>query len=106
MNPNINFPPGGTVERPSLKASRQIGLVSSTIYPWMKGFFRIFDHPYFAVTDEQGRFEIRQAPAGKDRLVVWHPEVGYVQGGKTGIPVTIKADSTTTVEPIKLKPAD
>jgi plastocyanin len=43
-----------------------------TIHPWMSGYVRIFDHPYFAVTDADGNFEIKNAPVGKFRIVFWH----------------------------------
>ena len=62
-----------------------------TIHPWMAGYVRIFDHPYYAVTDENGNFEIKNAPTGKYRMVVWHEKVGFLNGreGRFGIPVEI-----------------
>ncbi|MCS6864071.1 MAG: hypothetical protein RMJ56_09810 [Gemmataceae bacterium] len=53
-----------------------------TIHGWMTGYVRIFDHPYYAVTDENGNFEIKNAPVGKFRIVYWH-ENG-VRGGREG----------------------
>ncbi len=53
-----------------------------TIHGWMTGYVRIFDHPYYTVTDENGNFEIKNAPAGKFRIVFWH-ENG-VRGGAKG----------------------
>ena len=53
-----------------------------TIHGWMTGYVRIFDHPYYAVTDEDGKFEIKNAPAGKFRIVYWH-ENG-IRGGAKG----------------------
>jgi hypothetical protein len=53
-----------------------------TIHGWMTGYVRIFDHPYYAVTDADGKFEIKNAPAGKYRIVYWH-ENG-VRGGAKG----------------------
>ena len=53
-----------------------------TIHGWMTGYVRIFDHPYYALTDENGNFEIKNAPAGKFRIVYWH-ENG-VRGGAPG----------------------
>jgi hypothetical protein len=29
-------------------------------------------HPYYAVTDESGRFELTQVPPGQYELVAWH----------------------------------
>lgn len=55
---------------------------SSTIYPWMAGCVWAFDHPYFAVTDANGKFAIPNAPAGKWRLVVWHERAGWLGGAR------------------------
>jgi hypothetical protein len=62
---------------------------------------RIFDHPYFAVTDEDGKFEIKNAPAGACQLLIWH-ESGYGPGKRSGTPVTIQAGQTTDLGDIKL----
>lgn len=53
-----------------------------TIHGWMTGYVRVFDHPYYAVTDDDGKFEIRNAPVGKFRIVYWH-ENG-LRGGRNG----------------------
>jgi hypothetical protein len=60
------------------------------IHPWMKGYAWVFDHPYAAVTDRTGRYEIRKVPAGVAlRLVAWHEEVGYLYG-RDGFAVELK----------------
>ena len=63
-----------------------------TIHPWMSGYVRIFDHPYYAVTDEDGKFEMKNAPIGKFRMVVWQEKQGFLGGkeGRFGTPVEIK----------------
>lgn len=35
------------------------------------------------MTDDNGRFAIKHAPAGNYRLVYWHEKVGF-KGGKAG----------------------
>ncbi len=79
-----------------LPAMRSPDAYTSNIYPWMKGYVWAFDHPYFAVTDANGKFSIANAPAGKWRLVVWHETVGYRDGapGKLGEKVTIPESRT------------
>src|SRR5262245_24030401 len=74
---------------------------SCTIHGWMKGYVRIFDHPYYAVTDEDGNFEIKNAPAGKFRIVYWH-ESGLRGGakGRFGEPITITGPT------MEMKPVD
>jgi hypothetical protein len=42
------------------------------VHPWMKAWIGVLDHPFFAVTDESGEFELRNLPAGKYTIGVWH----------------------------------
>jgi hypothetical protein len=67
-----------------------------TVHPWMNGQLRVFDHPYYAVTDDDGRFTIPNSPVGNYSLVVWHEKVGYLNGkaGRLGTPVAIMGDVT------------
>jgi hypothetical protein len=67
-----------------------------TIHPWMSGYVRVFDHPYYAVTDADGKFEIKNAPVGKFNMIVWQEKSGFLGGrdGRFGQPVEIKAGST------------
>ncbi len=58
-------------------------VIDDSIHPWVRGYVRGFEHPYFAVTDECGNYQIKDAPAGPWRLVVWHEKIGY-KGGATG----------------------
>ena len=53
--------------------------VSCSIHPWMQGIVLVQDHPYMAVTDKDGKFEIKNLPEGKHTLKVWHEKSGYIQ---------------------------
>jgi hypothetical protein len=66
---------------------------------------RVFDHPYFAVTDADGKFEIKDAPAGKYNVVMWQEGVGWVNGGKAGKTIEIPAGGTVEVNE-KVKPEE
>lgn len=72
-----------------------------TIHGWMTGYVRVFDHPYYAVTDDDGNFEIKNAPVGKFRIVFWH-ETG-VRGGTEGRFGEVIAINGPTLE---IKPVD
>jgi plastocyanin len=67
-----------------------------TIHPWMNGYVRVFDHPYNAITDDNGNFTLANAPQGKFRMVVWHEKSGFLGGrdGRFGTPIEIKGDTT------------
>ena len=52
--------------------------IQCSIHPWMLGWLVVKDHPYVAVTDEHGRFEMKNLAAGERTFVVWQEEYGYV----------------------------
>jgi RNA polymerase sigma factor (sigma-70 family) len=91
---NVLVGKGTTHATKPLPAAARPDGYSSTIYPWMAGWVWAFDHPYFAVTDANGHFEIPNAPAGQWRLVVWHERAGWHRGapGRLGTPVAAPAD--------------
>ncbi len=97
--------PAGAKIAIDLKASLKPVIVECNIHPWMRGWVRVFNHPYFAVTDADGKFEMKHAPAGKYNLVMWHEGVGWVNGGKTGKTIDIPTDKTIEVDE-KLKPEE
>ena len=45
-------------------------------HAWMLGFIHVFDHSYFAVTDEKGAFSIPNVPPGAYILKAWHEDAG------------------------------
>ena len=71
-----HLPAGGNKEV-KLKADKQPIAISCNIHPWMKGYMCVFDHPYFAVTDDDGNFEIKNVPAGKLQMVIWQEDMGF-----------------------------
>ncbi|KYF67824.1 carboxypeptidase regulatory-like domain-containing protein [Sorangium cellulosum] len=54
------------------------GIIKLTcdIHPWMRGFVVVTDHPFFAVSGDDGAFTIEKVPAGKYKLEAWHPRYG------------------------------
>ena len=45
-------------------------------HPFMHASIHVFPHPYFAVTDSTGRFELSHVPPGKYKLRMWHETLG------------------------------
>jgi hypothetical protein len=48
------------------------------IHPWMSAWVGVVDHPFFAVTDASGHFEIRGLPAGSYTVSAWHEKYASV----------------------------
>jgi plastocyanin len=48
------------------------------LHSHMNALIRVFDHPYFAVPDKDGRFSIANVPAGEHQVVAWHERIGDV----------------------------
>lgn len=46
------------------------------VHAWMAAYVGVLPHPYFAVSDEAGHFEIRDLPPGKYTIEAWHEVFG------------------------------
>jgi plastocyanin len=67
--------------------------IKCDIHPWMAAYLGIYDHPYFAVTGADGRFTLRDVPAGTYTVEAWHERFGTRTAS-----VTVAPKETTTVE--------
>ncbi|QJW99836.1 carboxypeptidase regulatory-like domain-containing protein [Frigoriglobus tundricola] len=104
---NRGMPKGAEIRFEKLKAERIPIPLSCAPHPWEKAWVRVFDHPYFALTGPDGRFEIKLAPAGKLRLTVWQETLGFKGGtaGRFGQPITVEAGAVLDLGDLKVKPA-
>jgi hypothetical protein len=48
------------------------------MHPWMGAWVGVLDHPYFAVTGEEGTFAISGLPPGRYGVEVWHEKYASV----------------------------
>ncbi len=89
---NPLLPPNAELEE-SFKVSERLPLqVGCNIHPWMRARLLIQDHPYFATTNEDGVFEIKNIPPGTYKFRAYHERPGYVRDVKIdGKPVMWKA---------------
>lgn len=65
------------------------------VHRFMKAFHLVLDHPYSAISDADGKFEIPNLPAGKHEFVVWQEKAGYLN---RKYEVTVKAGETKEVK--------
>ena len=61
------------------------------VHPWMKSYIGVVAHPFFAVSGDNGQFEIKGLPAGTYMLEAWHEKLGA-----TTQTVTVGAAETKT----------
>lgn len=81
-NAGINplLPPGAKLPHKDFTAPERLpATISCSIHPWMKARLIIKDHPYMAVTDKDGKFTIKNVPAGEWTFQFYHDKTGYVQ---------------------------
>lgn len=50
-----------------------------SVHPWMGAYISVVEHSYFSVTDESGNFQLKNVPAGKHRVEVWHEKFGTIE---------------------------
>ena len=82
--------------------------VTCDIHPHMVAWWMVSDHPYVAITDDDGKFKIENLPAGKHKFRVWHERLLYVNCSdfKRDWTITVEPGTTTTLPPIKITTSD
>lgn len=71
---NLGMPAPGTrftrtFEKPEIVAFR------CDVHPWMRAWVAVEPHPFFAVTGPDGRYAIRDLPAGTYTIQAWHEKL-------------------------------
>lgn len=74
-----------TLRRPVPEAEPAPIPMECNIHPWMKGYLVVADHPYAAVSDENGVLLIKNLPAGDSlSFRVWHEAGRRFEGVEMG----------------------
>ena len=58
----------------TMTKGRRVFVMQCGFHAYMESWGLAVDNPYYAMTDQSGRFEIGDIPPGKYKLVVWHPQ--------------------------------
>jgi len=67
--------------------------IKCDVHPWMGAYVAVMEHPYFAVTGADGKFEIKGLPAGTYEVEAWHEKLKTMT-----TKVTIKGDEAQTAD--------
>jgi hypothetical protein len=103
---NQSLPAGQSYKIEGLKADKLPLIIQCDIHGWMSARVGVFAHPYFAVTDENGNFEIKLAPAGNWRLKVYKDSWRGGAEGRDGEKITIKGGEITDLGKLDFPPAE
>ena len=73
INPEFNFAMPKVVKEKVIKIDKteHAIYIKCDVHPWMKAYVSIFDHPYFAVTDDSGHYKIENIPPGTYEIIAW-----------------------------------
>jgi hypothetical protein len=90
---NVSQSPGAdpiiqTFSRPEVSIP-----VKCNQHPWMRAYIHVLSHPFYAVTSEDGSFEIKGLPPGKYELEAVHEEYGAMTQ-----PVEVAAKTPASVD--------
>ena len=66
---------GQTLDKKFTKPETMVK-IKCDVHGWMNAYVGVLDHPYFAVTDAQGSFNIEGLPAGEYTIEAWHEKLG------------------------------
>ncbi|TKB77941.1 MAG: hypothetical protein E8D45_05145 [Nitrospira sp.] len=82
--------------------------VRCDVHPFMGAFIHVFEHPYYAITDNTGQFSMTKVPPGVYKVSLWHEQFGFRE--KTvkvppGESLSLDFELTKEAHPMVGKPA-
>ena len=83
----------------SLRKGRRVFVMQCGFHAYMESWGLAVSNPYYAKTDEEGRFTMTDVPPGTYKLVAWHPYV------RTSIEQTVTISPKKTAEATIAVPA-
>jgi len=71
---NVGLYPGRVSRKPLITAG--VVKIRCEVHPWMTAYIVVTEHPYHAISDIYGEYELSDIPAGAYQLKVWHESLG------------------------------
>ena len=72
--------------------SPEVLRVDCDLHSWMRGWIVVAEHPFYAVTNEEGEFVFENVPPGKYKLQAWQEILGRVDQE-----VAVSGEGTQTI---------
>ncbi len=77
---------------------RRIFVMQCGFHAYMESWALVTDHPYYAMTDEKGHFEIGNIPPGTYTVTIWHPYLRETYEQTVTVEPTSAAEIAVKVE--------
>ena len=90
---NLGMPIQGMKLTQKFTAPEIMVKIKCEVHPWMAAYGGVLDHPFFAVTGDDGTFTIKDLPPGEYVLEAWHEKYG-TQTATVKVPDTTEANFT------------
>ena len=90
---NIAQPPDSPDREKSFEVAEGPITIKCDFHPWMTAHFWVMDHPFFAVTDAEGKFSIPHLRDGNYTASAWHEVFGEQE-------ITVSVNSESSEETI------
>ena len=76
---NTSMPPNADPLKRTFKRPEIMIPVKCNVHPWMRAYIGVLRHPFFAVSNEEGSFEITGLPPGEYVIEAWHEKHGTTE---------------------------
>ncbi|MFQ5600512.1 MAG: carboxypeptidase regulatory-like domain-containing protein [Candidatus Krumholzibacteriia bacterium] len=73
---NIGMPRQGMEFTKTFPKPEVMVRIKCDVHPWMASYIGVLTHPYYAVTGDDGSFEITGLPPGEYTIEAWHEKYG------------------------------
>jgi plastocyanin len=73
---NTGQPMQGMKTEHTFKAKEVMVPFKCDVHGWMNAYAGVLDHPYFAITGEDGKFTLKGLPPGTYTVEAWHEKLG------------------------------
>jgi len=96
---NEGQPPGTPAKEHKMTKQEIMVPIKCDVHGWMNSYAGVLPHPFFAVTDADGKYKIAGVPAGDYTIEAWHESTKSDAAGVTqDQKVTVAAKDSKTVD--------
>jgi plastocyanin len=95
---NMGQPAGSEIRERVFRRPEMAMKIQCDVHKWMTAYIHILEHPFFAVTGADGKFDVKGLAAGEYTLTAWHELYGE-QKAKVTVGASGKAKVDFTFKP-------